>query len=179
MDSAYNTISYTFQTFADKMMGVASFIMPLLVATSALGSLSCHIMTSSRLCFVGARQGHFPDCLSLITIDKNLPKPSLIFLVSSYCQYYMYSNDPILWSPFERKGIKKIIKSFFSGNSLYNISICRWHLCPDQLCFICGIELYPSFRTGLTLLAMEKTWNESSNKGKRILNRNEYSSKII
>ena len=69
------------QTFADKMMGVAAFIMPLLVATSALGSLSCHIMTSSRLCFVGARQGHFPDCLSLITIDKNLPKPSLIFLV--------------------------------------------------------------------------------------------------
>jgi len=67
-------------TFADKMMGVAAFIMPLLVATSALGSLSCHIMTSSRLCFVGARQGHFPDCLSLITIDKNLPKPSLIFL---------------------------------------------------------------------------------------------------
>ena len=64
------------------MMGYAAFIMPLLVATSALGSLSCHIMTSSRLCFVGARQGHFPDCLSLITIDKNLPKPSLIFLVS-------------------------------------------------------------------------------------------------
>ena len=62
-------------------MGVAAFIMPLLVATSALGSLSCHIMTSSRLCFVGARQGHFPDFLSLITIDKNLPKPSLIFLV--------------------------------------------------------------------------------------------------
>ena len=62
-------------------MGVAAFIMPLLVATSALGSLSCHIMTSSRLCFVGARQGHFPDCLSLITVDKNLPKPSLIFLV--------------------------------------------------------------------------------------------------
>ena len=92
LDSAYNTISYTFQTFADKMMGVASFIMPLLVATSALGSLSCHIMTSSRLCFVGARQGHFPDCLSLITIDKNLPKPSLIFLVSLYCQYYMYFN---------------------------------------------------------------------------------------
>ena len=86
MDSAYNTIFYIFQTFTDKMMGVAAFIMPLLVATSALGSLSCHIMTSSRLCFVGARQGHFPDFLSLITIDKNLPKPSLIFLVSFYCQ---------------------------------------------------------------------------------------------
>ena len=95
MDSAYNTIFYIFQTFADKMMGAAAFIMPLLVATSALGSLSCHIMTSSRLCFVGARQGHFPDFLSLITIDKNLPKPSLIFLVSLHRQYCIYLNDTL------------------------------------------------------------------------------------
>merc|ERR1711923_568874 len=65
----------------DRMFGLSyGFIVPLLVAVSAFGGLSCHIMTSSRLCFVGARQGHFPDCLSLITVNKNLPMPSLIFL---------------------------------------------------------------------------------------------------
>jgi len=67
-------------TFADKMMGQGSLVMPILVAISALGSLSCHIMTSSRLCFVGARQGHFPDALSLLTLKNCTPKPALIFL---------------------------------------------------------------------------------------------------
>jgi len=67
-------------TFAERMMGGAQYLMPLLVAISALGSLSCHIMTSSRLCFVGARQGHFPDFLSLVSVDNFLPKPALVFL---------------------------------------------------------------------------------------------------
>lgn len=67
-------------TFAGRMMGKAQFLMPLLVAVSALGSLSCHIMTSSRLCFVGARQGHFPDFLSLVSVKSCLPQPSLVFL---------------------------------------------------------------------------------------------------
>ncbi len=42
-------------TFADRMMSFGSLLVPALVAVSALGGLSCHIMTSSRLCFVGAR----------------------------------------------------------------------------------------------------------------------------
>ena len=47
----------------------------------ALGSLSAHIMTSSRLCFVGARHGHIPNCLSLVSLQNNTPEPALIFLV--------------------------------------------------------------------------------------------------
>jgi len=68
-------------TFSDRMFGLSyGFIVPLLVAVSAFGGLSCHIMTSSRLCFVGARQGHFPDALALITVDAVTPTPALIFL---------------------------------------------------------------------------------------------------
>jgi amino acid transporter len=67
---------------SDVALGLsAGFFVPVLVAISALGGLSCHIMTSSRLCFVGARQGHFPDALALITTDSYTPKPALIFLV--------------------------------------------------------------------------------------------------
>ncbi|XP_063882580.1 Y+L amino acid transporter 2-like isoform X2 [Scylla paramamosain] len=67
-------------TFADRLMGSGSWVMPLLVALSAFGGLSVHIMTSSRLCFVGARQGHFPDNLALINCKCNTPMSSLIFL---------------------------------------------------------------------------------------------------
>ncbi|XP_063841154.1 Y+L amino acid transporter 2-like isoform X3 [Scylla paramamosain] len=67
-------------TFADRLMGSSSWVMPLLVALSAFGGLSVHIMTSSRLCFVGARQGHFPDNLALINCKCNTPMSSLIFL---------------------------------------------------------------------------------------------------
>ena len=66
------------------MIGYGAVIMPILVAISALGSLSCHIMTSSRLCFVGARQGHIPDCLSLVTVNNYTPTPALVFLVRAH-----------------------------------------------------------------------------------------------
>ena len=147
------------------MMGVAAFIMPLLVATSALGSLSCHIMTSSRLCFVGARQGHFPDCLSLVTIDKCLPKPSLIFLVralhTNNLQHLMVMLINYNRYKIESTKFKRFIS--FLGNTFDNLSVCWRHLCLDQLCFVCGIELYPFIGFGTSLSTMEKTRYESSN----------------
>ena len=50
-------------TFADRMFGMLAPIMPALIAICALGGLSVHIMTSSRLCFVGARNGSVPHLL--------------------------------------------------------------------------------------------------------------------
>ncbi|XP_071444502.1 large neutral amino acids transporter small subunit 1 [Hetaerina americana] len=67
-------------TFGNKVLGVMSWIMPLFVAMSAFGGLSVHIMTSSRLCFVGARQGQFPAMLSFINVNRLTPTPSLVFL---------------------------------------------------------------------------------------------------
>lgn len=51
-----------------------------MVAISAFGGLSVHIMTSSRMCFVGARNGHMPAILSHINVKKYTPTPSLVFL---------------------------------------------------------------------------------------------------
>lgn len=62
-------------------MGYFSWIMPVMVAISAFGGLSVHIMTSSRMCFVGARYGHFPAMLSHINVNRYTPTPSLVFLV--------------------------------------------------------------------------------------------------
>lgn len=67
-------------TFADQMFGWFAPVMPALIAICALGGLSVHIMTSSRLCFVGARNGHFPSFLSLVTARQLTPAPALVFL---------------------------------------------------------------------------------------------------
>lgn len=62
-------------------MGNWSVIVPLFVAISAFGGLSVHIMTSARICFVGARNGHMPSLLSQIGVRTFTPLPSLLFLV--------------------------------------------------------------------------------------------------
>jgi len=79
-------------TFIDKMVMGGGVVMTILVGISALGSLSGHIMTSSRLCFVGARQGHMPDCLSLVSVENYTPQPALIFLGALSLVYLCTSN---------------------------------------------------------------------------------------
>lgn len=79
-------------TLSGKMFGVMAPLMPALIAISALGGLSCHILTSSRLCFVGARNGHFPHFLSLLTINHLTPAPALVFLGALSLMYLSTSD---------------------------------------------------------------------------------------
>lgn len=72
---------YIYKTFGNRLLGVMAWIIPVMVAISAFGGLSVHIMTSSRMCFVGARNGHFPSMLSHINMSKFTPTPALVFLV--------------------------------------------------------------------------------------------------
>ncbi|XP_034247810.1 Y+L amino acid transporter 2-like [Thrips palmi] len=117
-------------SFADRALGPASGIMPFMVALSAFGGLSVHIMTSSRMCFVGARHGHFPAVLSHINIDRFTPVPSLVFLCllslimlcssnvnvlitySSFVEsaFIMLSVSGILWLRYKRPDMERPIK---------------------------------------------------------------------
>ncbi|XP_015913653.1 Y+L amino acid transporter 2 [Parasteatoda tepidariorum] len=72
--------SATAGAFGDKILGVMSWIMPLCVALSTFGGLNGGIFSSSRLFFVGARQGHLPSIVSMINLNHSTPAPSLIFL---------------------------------------------------------------------------------------------------
>ena len=71
-------------TFGGKIHSVFIWLMPLFVACSTFGSLNGAIFASSRLFFVGARNGHLPAAISLINVKCLTPIPSILFMVSYY-----------------------------------------------------------------------------------------------
>ncbi|XP_074598477.1 Y+L amino acid transporter 2-like [Brevipalpus obovatus] len=74
-------------TFGDRTLGWFAWSMPLFVALSTFGGLNGGIFASSRLLFVGARNGHMPTFISMINIRYFTPMNSLVFLGILTCMY--------------------------------------------------------------------------------------------
>ncbi|XP_022246073.1 large neutral amino acids transporter small subunit 2-like isoform X3 [Limulus polyphemus] len=117
-------------TFGERMLGVMAWVMPVSVALSTFGGLNGGIFASSRLFFVGAREGHLPAFLAMINTSYFTPMSSLLFLgiltlaylstvqvytlinyaAFSEALFVMFSVAGLLWLRQKQPNLKRPIK---------------------------------------------------------------------
>ncbi|CRK91868.1 CLUMA_CG005489, isoform A [Clunio marinus] len=107
-------------TFGDKVLTYGAWIIPIMVAISAFGGLSVHIMTSSRMCFVAARNRHMPEVLSFINVKHFTPTPSLVFLCV-LSLIYLFIGDVYVLITYS-----SVVETFFIMMSVCGVLYFRW-----------------------------------------------------
>uniref|UniRef100_A0A8C4WYU3 Cystine/glutamate transporter n=1 Tax=Eptatretus burgeri TaxID=7764 RepID=A0A8C4WYU3_EPTBU len=66
--------------YGERLLGRISIIVPIIVALSCFGSLNGGTLSISRTFFVASREGHLPEIISMLHIEKLTPLPAVIVL---------------------------------------------------------------------------------------------------
>ncbi|XP_078603235.1 Y+L amino acid transporter 1-like [Branchiostoma floridae x Branchiostoma japonicum] len=75
-------------TFANRLLGVMSWIIPTAVAVSTFASLLIGHMAFIRSYMVAGRDGIMPRILSMIQVDRLTPAPAVILPVLTHCYHW-------------------------------------------------------------------------------------------
>ncbi|VDH88873.1 solute carrier family 7 (L-type amino acid transporter), member 5 [Mytilus galloprovincialis] len=68
-------------TFTEHTVGKITWLIPILIAISVMGSMNGTSLSMSRLFFVGARNNHLPSIISMINCRFLTPAPSLLIIL--------------------------------------------------------------------------------------------------
>jgi len=79
-------------TFANRLYGPMAWIVPIFVACSTFGAVNGLLLTSSRLFFAGAREGQMPGVLTMISVSRTTPVPSVMVITGLSLLYLTSSN---------------------------------------------------------------------------------------
>ncbi|XP_070558674.1 Y+L amino acid transporter 2-like isoform X2 [Ptychodera flava] len=79
-------------TFGDKVLGNWAWLMPVAVALSTFGAANGQALALSRLTFVGARDGFFPDFLGMVHVKFLTPLPALLTMGILTALYGLYPD---------------------------------------------------------------------------------------
>lgn len=78
--------------FAKRLYSFMWVVMPIFVSLSTFGGVNGILFTSSRLFYVGGRNGHMPQILSMVQIKRLTPMPACIFM-GLLSLVYLTSSD--------------------------------------------------------------------------------------
>ncbi|CAJ0566258.1 unnamed protein product, partial [Mesorhabditis spiculigera] len=79
--------------FANKLFGPLAFLMPIFVAFSTIGSSNGLILTSSRLFYVGAREGQMPEVFTMINKQTGTPIAAVLLTGLLSIMYLVLSKN--------------------------------------------------------------------------------------
>ncbi|XP_033625615.1 large neutral amino acids transporter small subunit 1-like [Asterias rubens] len=112
-------------TFGMKLLGPMAWVMPVSVALSTFGGVNGLLLTGSRIYFVGARYGHLPEALAMISVKRKTPTPSLIFTCCLTLMYMPADNIGQLINYFS------FVTWLATGSSIAGQLYLRWKR-PDM-----------------------------------------------